>query len=192
MRVISKIKDYWDTAGIVDRSLVWARPQDLANECEYLDRRYKMVHLAAIGFCGMEYPFIIVEEVKWPHNLTHIHYDLPSFLMANPDLGKWRNLWGFKAEATDHFRPRHRSDALFIELKTPIYLSTSRGVFPNILLKTFQFYKIKSAPEAFHEVQNYLTNVIFDAKPMIEIEDKYKIAGHGFDKFSFRHPTKLK
>ena len=64
----------------------------------------------------------------------------------------------------------------------------------NPILKDLQFYKVFDAFTAFQEIQMFISGVLGTGeKEMVEIEDKYKIGQHGFDKWSFRRePTKKK
>lgn len=57
----------------------------------------------------------------------------------------------------------------------------------NPLLKEYQFYKVFDAVQAFQEIQMFIGGVLGNKeKDIIEVADKYKIAQHGFDKWSFR------
>lgn len=57
----------------------------------------------------------------------------------------------------------------------------------NPMLKKYEFYKVFDAFTAFQELQMFISGVLGTGeKEIIEVEDKYKIAQHGFDKWSFR------
>lgn len=57
----------------------------------------------------------------------------------------------------------------------------------NPLLKEYQFYKVFDAVQAFQEIQMFISGVLGNReKEIVEVADKYKIAQHGFDKWSFR------
>lgn len=59
--------------------------------------------------------------------------------------------------------------------------------FINPLLKNYEFYKIFDAVQAFQEIQMFLGGVLGNKeKEIVNVADKYKIAQHGFDKWSFR------
>ena len=63
--------------------------------------------------------------------------------------------------------------------------------FINPNLKNYEFYKIFDTFQAFQEIQMFLGGVLgAGEKNIIEVEDKYKIAGHGFNKWSFRRESK--
>jgi hypothetical protein len=55
-------------------------------------------------------------------------------------------------------------------------------------LKPFHFFKVLPPYLAFQELDMWLSGVLAEdpAMRMVKIEDKYRIAQHGFDKWSFR------
>ena len=57
-----------------------------------------------------------------------------------------------------------------------------------------EFYKVIDAFTAFQEISMFIGGVLgIGEKEIVEIEDKYKIGQHGFDKWSFRkEPSKKK
>ena len=89
---------------------------------------------------------------------------------------------------------------LFRKFKVPIFVFDADSRSPrndnafiiNANLKEFEFYKVVDAFTAFVETQNYISGVLGTSeKEIIEVEDKYKIGQHGFDKWSFRRePSK--
>jgi hypothetical protein len=86
---------------------------------------------------------------------------------------------------------------MFREAKSPIFTyEVGRvNIFKtNPILKDFKFYKEVDAFTAFTELQMFISGVLgVGEKELIEVEDKYKIGQHGFDKWSFRRePTKKK
>jgi hypothetical protein len=57
----------------------------------------------------------------------------------------------------------------------------------NPLLKDYQFYKVFDAVQAFQEISMFMGGVLGRGeKEIVEVADKYKIAQHGFNKWSFR------
>ena len=65
--------------------------------------------------------------------------------------------------------------------------------FINPLLKEYQFYKIFDAVQAFQEIQMFLSGVLGNKeKDIVEVQDKYKITQHGFNKWSFRKEPEKK
>ena len=90
---------------------------------------------------------------------------------------------------------------MFRELKAPIFIYDSERSKPratdalliNPILKDFEFYKVVDAFTAFTELQMFIGGVLGRGeKEIIEIEDKYKIPQHGFDKWSFRREPQKK
>lgn len=71
------------------------------------------------------------------------------------------------------------------------------GFGPVILngeLKKFHFYKVFDAYSAYQELSMWVDNLAYPGNVMIDIEDEYRIAAHGFDhKYAFRkEPSKKK
>lgn len=90
---------------------------------------------------------------------------------------------------------------MFRELKSPIFIYESNRNKPrsndmmiiNPILKKWEFYKVVDAFTAFQEISMFLGGVLgIGEKEIIEIEDKYKIKQHGFDKWSFRREPEKK
>jgi len=72
--------------------------------------------------------------------------------------------------------------------------SDGKAVFLiNPILKDYEFYKVFNTFAAFQEIQMFMGGVLGRGeKEIIEVEDKYKIAQHGFDKYSFRKDKETK
>jgi len=96
---------------------------------------------------------------------------------------------------------------LFRELNTPIFIYDADygrtdidkywrnhpKFFVNPLLKDYKFYKIFDAIQAFQEISMFLGGVLGNKeKEIVNVADKYKIAQHGFDKWSFRKEPEKK
>ena len=98
---------------------------------------------------------------------------------------------------------------MFRELKTPVFvhdtdaeirrgeygiIKSNSNLIVNPVLKEYEFYKVVDAFAAFQEISMFIGGVLgIGEKEMIEVEDKYKIGQHGFDKWSFRRePSKKK
>jgi hypothetical protein len=94
--------------------------------------------------------------------------------------------------------------AIHIKLNTPIFWfdHTGFGDFLSVgnsdvsrfklpILSEIGFASIYPADKLFQDISYFIGNVMKDSpdvKPPVEIEDKHKIVGHGFDlKQSFRH-----
>lgn len=100
---------------------------------------------------------------------------------------------------------RNRMRQYFIDHRVPCFVSYSgwaapfpskdrkfkRSLIHNPCLKDIQFYKVHDAYSAFQEISMFMGSLGKDAPEMDNIADEHRIAGHGFDKFSFRKlPTK--
>ena len=81
---------------------------------------------------------------------------------------------------------------LAINLKSPIitiieFSSQRIIVTKNGSLKAFDFYRVMDTYKTYQELDMFLGGILApENKPIIKIEDKFRIAEHGFDKWSFR------
>lgn len=74
----------------------------------------------------------------------------------------------------------------------PIIIFTYNKAIVNPKLSIYKFQTVVDPYTAFQEISSFITNVIgIGENETIEIEDKYKITQHGYNKQSFRHPVKL-
>ena len=87
---------------------------------------------------------------------------------------------------------------LFVKHKVPYFVAhTERAELSKIdivpELKKYNFQAVKDPYLAYQEISMFLGGVIPRQTPeMVQVSDKDRIAQHGFDKLSFRHPFKLK
>jgi len=86
---------------------------------------------------------------------------------------------------------------LFYTHKTPqfiLYDYDKDNLHVNGNLNEIDFFKVFNPFMAFQEIEMYITGVLgINNKPTVEISDKDKIAGHGFDpKYSFRKEPETK
>jgi len=59
--------------------------------------------------------------------------------------------------------------------------------YANCRLEDYKFYRIMDAYTVFQEIDMFISGIMApEGRPMVQIEDKYKILEHGFDKHSFR------
>jgi hypothetical protein len=170
---------------------------------------------AVIGFCGKLYPFIYIrqpvkvdtkceDDWEWQTEQCFYTYDkwreFTDCLKTPQYVPKARHRRFYRHNDNERIfqQSPYSHDALFIELNAPVFLAepADRGkrkinIWKNPILKDWKFYKVKDPATAFQDIQMYLTNQLVKEKEVDEIADKYRIAQHGYDKFSFRHPTKL-
>lgn len=211
MRVISNYKDFYDSAGFIDTSIIFVRKQteievDIPHPMSYSG----ITGVGVLGFCGKFYPYIhrayeaVVNEktgVVIPEQHFYF-YSVDEYIKSKFWDSETRFSWrrrNLEQGYREFFAHWKDSDNLFIQADAPYFrvkgfsYRNSKGMLktnPNLL--SMQFGKIMDAPSVFQAVQFYLTNQLVKTKDPDEIEDKYRLAQHGFDKHSFRHPTKLK
>lgn len=115
--------------------------------------------------------------------------------------------WGGNFEDNLNYVLSYDAMDLFRELNAPVFVYDSDygriyaeknyrnnpKFFVNPLLKEYQFYKLFNAVQAFQEIQMFLSGVLGNKeKEIVNVADKYKIAQHGFDKWSFRKEPQKK
>ncbi len=161
------------------------------------------VHAAPfiIGFCGKLYVGWKLysegkQQLSGTELVTTITYD-------NENIKKILNQMSWHGKLDDNLNYILTYDALplFRELNTPVFVYDSdygRSLvektyrnnpkfFINPLLKEYQFFKVFDSFQAFQEIQMFISGVLGNKeKDIVQVEDKYKIAQHGFDKWSFR------
>jgi hypothetical protein len=81
---------------------------------------------------------------------------------------------------------------LLAEKRIALMLVSDGDVVINPSLKQFEFFRCLAPTEVFQELEMFLGGVLApENRPTVAIEDKYRIAQHGFDRYSFRQsPTK--
>ena len=157
-----------------------------------------------IGFCGRLY-------VGWKFfykGKHEDHYDISydvDFIKKHIK----HKTWSSNLDDDLNYILNYDSIDLFREFNTPIFIfdNSSNRIYMNIKnevnwgkpkfiingnLKSYCFYKVFDSFTAFQEIQMFISGVLgVGENSIIEIEDKYKIKKHGFDKWSFRkEPTK--
>lgn len=161
-----------------------------------------------IGFCGKLYPFIHSQyedgvdgfgDTIWKTDEVFYSWDKWDAFrnqFKQRDVRRRYRRWyrGNRTKSVFENAP-YAHDALFLELDTPVFLAIyghrDYKVWKDPILKDWEFFKVKDPVTAFQEIQMYLTNQLVKEKEVLEIADKYRIAGHGYDKHSFRHPVKF-
>lgn len=82
------------------------------------------------------------------------------------------------------FRPDRKTGGRFNRFGAAVTLDPE--------LKSLGFATVVDPYTAFQEISMYLTNVIgIPENPTVDVDDASKIAKHGYDERSFRHPTSL-
>jgi len=169
----------------------------IKKECQ----EYQNYGYFVIGFCGKLYVgwklYKQIESRFSTELSTNIIYDfnyMNSILNSNSWHGKF----------VDNYNRMISYDAiqLFRDYKTPVFIydgdygrtSIGRGTgngsekfIINPILSQYHFYKVFDSFQAFQEISMFIGGVLGRGeKEIIEVEDKYKIEQHGFDKWSFR------
>jgi len=172
-------------------------------------KKYKEVDVFFIGFCGKIY-------IGWKFYYligNGIHEKMKYDIVYDIDVAKKYikdNRWGSGNlnDILNHIK-NYNPIELFRENNTPIFIydshidridldkyygSNNQRFIINPVLKEYKFYKVFDTFSAFQEIQMFISGVLgSNEKDIIEVEDKYKIAQHGFNKWSFRRePSKKK
>jgi len=163
-----------------------------------------------IGFCGKLYVGMKLYAVDHSTNdynnvITTITYDKDYMikLFESKTYGgyfednynhviQYNALEWFRDMKTPCFVYDHNYDVSHFDTK--FYRGNFRSKFViNPLLKDYEFYKIFDTFQAFQEVMMFMGGVLGRGeKEIVEVADKYKIAQHGFDKWSFRKEPEKK
>jgi hypothetical protein len=214
MKLYSNFHDYYDTAigyGI-DNNVHYNRHTEEV-EIKFngkfpISSRFQTdcnrVTRILIGFCGELFPVVKIEKLD--NNCGVIDciyvYAVEELLLKDFQTVKQSksNLWYFPTYTQKSLKQfltdgRKHDDSLFLEHKTPIWVSDLVDEYPRFILnpklESYQFYRIKDAFTTFQEISMYLSNVLLEQKEIAAVEDKYRIEQHGFDsKTSFRKGKK--
>lgn len=168
---------------------------------EYSNKFFGASHFV-IGFCGKLYPgWKFYKEIDNGHLWSQ--KEISTMITYDPVFAKEHfreSFWGDKFsdnlkyvqdyDAIEIFRlfnaPSFVFDADYGRIDTDMRHRNHKFLI-NPILKDYQFYKIFDAVQTFQEIQMFLSGVLGNKeKDIVQVEDKYKIAQHGFDKWSFR------
>ena len=160
-----------------------------------------------IGFCGKLYIGwkLYRAEKTYPFKVsTEIVFDV-DYMKSILEPKSWHN----NLEDSINYIQKFDAIQIFRELNAPIFIFDSDygrsnlevkrysisnhnpKFFVNPILKDYEFYKIFDAFQAFQEISMFMGGVLGRGeKEIVEVEDKYKITQHGFDKWSFRKEPK--
>ena len=168
--------------------------------------KYQASDAFIIGFCGKFYvgwKLSYEIDVQYGKKLiTDIGYDfetIKTFFTEN----------NYSGSLTDDYNyiTNYKSLDLFREFNAPVFVydtyhnRTSIGRYfdsgnhPKLIinptLNDYQFYKVLDSFQAFQEISMFMGGVLGRGeKEIVEVQDKYKITQHGFDKWSFRKEPK--
>lgn len=175
-------------------------------------KKYEKVHHFLIGFCGKLYL-----GWKFHYNVKGYRDGIPCDILKTDIIYGYENAkkflrdsyWRHNPEDDIKYVTNYDPIDMFRGIKAPIFVHDtdaltkfgrygvikSNSMFVvNPILKEYEFYKVVDAFTAFTELQMFIGGVLgVGEKEIIEVEDKYKIGQHGFDKWSFRRePSKKK
>ena len=151
-------------------------------------------------------------------SVTEFIYDLDEYRRRKEDiwksLGFWRKFspwrgtrysgmeWGGdKIKTMFDTYDRKEDLTLFRAHNAPIFAATTEfdkdasdagdkpySMLVNAKLEPYEFYRIKSSPDAFQDIQSFISGVLgMPSKEPEQVSDKIKVMSHGFDpKWSFR------
>jgi len=176
-------------------------------------KKYEKAKLFIVGFCGKLYLgwrlLYSVEEfdmekgvmTKVPKvDIIYGYENVKDFVRG----GFWRHNFNDDVEYVLNYDPIN----MFREINAPVFVydndaviklgdygrKLNSGIFiVNPILKDYEFYKVVDAFQAFQEISMFLGGVLGRGeKEIVVVADKYKIAQHGFDKWSFRKEPETK
>lgn len=179
----------------------------------YRERGYYGLYIEVIGFCGKLYPFIhyryeekrkdypwgstTKNEVFYPCDFDLLKTKVEENVYLNHCFEKQtknkKSSWELLLDNVNLIWEQQWLDP-FVQLNTPIFytgLTPKEGsqppLFVNANLQQMNFQRVKDPYTAWQEISMFLGGVIPRQVPeTVEISDKDRIAGHGYDKWSFR------
>jgi hypothetical protein len=210
MRIISKFKDYYDHAGQVDPGVVYIRKTAelrieskiahfLKNTSTYDVKGQTVVQSNPVitmvaGKCYLAFQVKITDHdekvIQCSFGTFQEYAEYLSQFKIRTRFSSWRK---HDLSETALEIANANADELHRETKSPVITLTAGStiVNPNLIRAGCLKY-LPNSQDTFRQVEWYLSNTLRETKPIENIADKYKITQHGFDKHSFRHPTKLK
>jgi len=145
-------------------------------------------------FCGKVYNYIKFNE----HNVFYDIESVKEFFIKNKieiSQKEYKHRKTTKlADIESTLARKHNTidEKFFVDNKFICVDFNNSTITVNPNLSKLQFYKVFDTFQCFQELDTYICGKLsFPQNVMVEIEDKYRIEQHGFDKHSFRKlPTK--
>lgn len=182
----------------------WVSRENILYKLNSISSRNSKYHFSyfVVGFCGKLYiGFKIYEKQEQKNGLyspnvkPYITYSLNEFISIYEKTQKK----GYEFERDyllNVYNKIKNINALKInrDYNSPIWLFEYESFTVNPILKDFDFFKVFDAFSAFQEIEMFIGGVLgVGEKETIEVSDKTKIEGHGFDyKWSFRKESTKK
>jgi len=202
VKIISKFKDFYDGAGqYTDTPLYLRETKELdppeAEEPWCIAQRGKRQgeynKRFLIGFCGKMYPMVRRSVYKDDIRLSRkFLYTLDEYMEGRDkkkEKRSWRHWWTGKQDRIEDFYSSDHQEYtyLFHQHKVPVFVT--QNMVLNPVLVNIEFYKVFNSYSAYQEIEMFISGVLGTKEnDMIDIDDKYRIESHGFDKHSFRMP----
>jgi hypothetical protein len=182
-------------------------------------RRHLGLFLHIVGFCGKLYPLIQyrhevgsaltpISEYFYTQDLDRLKalVEKDDTLSMCLTLDRYHG-YGTKKKESEWIRFTKAVHDLneveyldpFVKYSVPVFIvglvphleSKKHMLLLNTTLKEQEFYRVKDPHTAWQEISMFLGGVIPRQVPeTVEIKDKDRITGHGFDKWSFRKQGK--
>lgn len=208
MRIISKFKDYYDTAAAygIDKEILYIRESKKITLPEIQDIKIRLnsyidgyeVEKRVVGFCGDLHMLMVLHPTigtSYRRDLTRspVYCYTKEDLMKYYDIPKKHVFW---RKRLDMFFETKQFDnqlkELFQKLKIPVFMTfvgDDRKTYIDTapILKDVEFYRVKDSATAFQDIFQYVAGVLGSPeREMIQISDKDKLHKKGFDKWSFK------
>lgn len=174
-----------------------------------INKKYKAIYPRGayyiIGFCGKLYigwKFYSYKE-NYHEYLDNINISFNYNINEIKEILEEKSFWGVVADQINYIQNFDAMD-WFRKFNTPCFIydhdygrrhldekywrgNNVQKFIINPLLKEYEFFKVFDSFQAFQEISMFLSGVLGNKeKDIVQVADKYKIAGHGFDKWSFR------
>lgn len=174
-------------------------------------KKYTGTHFFIVGFCGKLYlGWKLYYKVKERDETgTIVDVTKTDIVYGYENVKEFirESYWRGNLEDDIKYVTSYDPIEMFRKLKSPVFIhdtdatvkrgdygmiTSSSRLIVNANLKEYEFYKVVDAFTAFQEISMFIGGVLgIGEKEIIEVEDKYKIGQHGFDKWSFRRePSK--
>ncbi len=208
MKIVSQFNDYYDgvASSLFDKETLYIRKvaEELTGNKFELDRKNRYISYPdsatymILFFCGKTYPIVrIFREISFSKKEVTYCYNYKAFEEAFASIKKQNTYYHHIYDFTYKFFEDYKNNNVNLVLNSPIVLTKinddNREVYvKNAKLSDIDFFKVMDSYTCFQEIYMCMNSVYKAEKPVVEIEDKYKIQQHGFDvKASFRKsPTK--
>jgi len=221
MRIYSKFKDYYDNVQFYgsDSTVVYVRnTEEIIDPLAHVPPLWNYYALYRFGiestafdifFCGKRYRgyrFYINNKDVYVYTKVQFINKVVNKLSKSDRKSinrTFKNVWqlrdatvlqkmllGFKSP--EDFASFDNL-AVHIEYRSPVVCYIDGKVIVNPNLKEYGFASIVHPFTAYQELDMFMSGVLGGNAPvMVEISNEDRIAKHGFNDLSFRHPVKLK